>query len=133
MDQAVLCAYWRGGPHGRLCPLEQMRALASRDVHKELHDDEPASLSWIAERVTKTGGGHPAKESLHEFFAKVDGDPEWFPGKPSGKKRGPQPVLNKAKRRCIAASAMAAKKAGVGGKSGKLGLGELLQSKVRWE
>ena len=112
MNQAELRAYWRGGPAGRLCPLEQMRALALRDVHKELHDDEPAPLSWIAERVTKTGGGHPEKQSLHEFFAKVDGDPEWFPGKHSGKQRGPRPVLNKAKRRCIAASAMAAKKAG---------------------
>ena len=36
-------------------------------------------------------------------------------------------------QQAIRQGAMAAKKAGVGGKSGKLGLGELLQSKVRWE
>jgi len=76
---------------------------------QEVHDGEDAPLAWIAERVTKIGGGHPQKGSLSEFFTKVDADPDWFPGKHNGKKRGPKPVLTKAKRRCIAASAMSAK------------------------
>ena len=47
-----------------------------------------------------------------EFFAKVDPGPEWFPGKHLGTKRGLALLLNAAKRRCIASSAMAAKEAG---------------------
>ena len=50
--------------------------------------------------------------ALHELFAKIDADPDWFPGKHSGAKRGPAPLLTPAKRLCIARSAMAAKSSG---------------------
>ena len=112
MDQEQLRAYWRNAPVGRLCPWEQAKALALREVSAELNDGELTTLPWIAARVTKVGGGHPDRASLHEFFAKVDADPDWFPGKHNGKKRGPAPVLTAAKRRCVANSAMSAKKAG---------------------
>ena len=74
-----------------------------------MHGGQP-NLAWIASQLTKSGGGAPTRAALHELFAKIDGDPEWFPGKHSGVKRGPKPLLTAAKRRCIAASAMAAKK-----------------------
>ena len=112
MDQEQMRAYWRSAPAGRLCPWEQAKALALREVGKKLKDGEPPTLDWIAARVTKVGGGHPEKGSLSEFFAKVDADPDWFPGKHNGTKRGPAPLLTAAKRRCVADSAMAAKRAG---------------------
>ena len=111
MDQETLHKFWLGAPGGRLCPWQQSRALAQRDFHKEIHGEQP-KLSWNAERVTKVGGGHLEKGSLHEFLAKVDPGPEWFPGKHLGTKRGLALLLNAAKRRCIASSAMAAKEAG---------------------
>jgi hypothetical protein len=81
MDQEQMRAYWRSAPAGRLCPWEQAKALALREVYKKLNDGEPPKLDWIAARVTKVGGGHPERGSLSEFFAKVDEDPDWFPGK----------------------------------------------------
>lgn len=80
-----------------------------REASKEIHGGVP-NLPWIAQRVTKVGGGNPDRASLHELFAKVDADPQWFPGKHNGAKRGPPVLLTAAKRRCIAESAMAAKK-----------------------
>ena len=49
---------WLTAPAGRLSPWEQARALALRDVYRELHDGR-TSLPWIASRVKKVGGGHP--------------------------------------------------------------------------
>ena len=62
--------------------------------------------------MEKVGGGKPTKQSLWEFFKKVDADKDWFPGKHSGTKRGPPPQCTKAKRACIAKALMAAKKRG---------------------
>ena len=83
--------------------------MALRDVSKELHDGKP-SLEWIAARVEKVGGGHPSRSALCQFFQMVDRDTDWYPGKCDGAKRGRKPLLTAAKRRCIAQSAMTAKK-----------------------
>ena len=42
----------------------------------------------------------------------MDADPEWYPGKADGAKRGPKPLLTPQKRARIAASAMSQKAAG---------------------
>lgn len=107
-SQAECKQFWLDAPKNRLCAWEVAKALGLREASKEIHGGH-GRLPWIAARLTKVGGGCPAVQSLHELFAKIDADPEWFPGKHSGKKRGPRPVLTKAKRRCIAAAAMAAK------------------------
>ena len=107
--QQLLKDLWLSAIPGRLSPWQQAKALALREVSMELHGGK-VHLSWICARLTKGGGGHPQKGSLHEFFHKVDSDPEWFPGKHSGAKRGPRPLLTRRKRQCMAASAMAAKK-----------------------
>jgi len=108
MTQAELMRSWLHAPENRLCAWEVAKALGLREVSKEIHGDK-GSLPWIAARLTKVGGGCPTVQSLHELFAKIDADPLWFPGKHNANKRGPKPVLTEAKRRCIAASAMAAK------------------------
>ena len=83
--------------------------MALRDVSRELHGGKTC-LDWIAARVKKVGGGHLGRSALCQFFQLVDNDPEWHPGKHEGAKRGRKPLLTPAKRRCIAQSAMTAKK-----------------------
>jgi len=107
MDQATLKDLWLKAPDDRLCALEQAKALAFREASKELHGPQ-LNLPWIADRLTKSGpnAGHPSTSALHQFFALVDADPEWFPGKHNGAKRGPKPLLTAAKRQRAAAFLM---------------------------
>ena len=109
--QQRLAAYWLAAAPGTLCAWEQAKALAYREASKELHNGK-VKLAWVASKLTKQGGGSPQKGSLSEFFSKVDADPQWFPGKHGGAKRGRPPVLTAAKRRCIAQSLMRAKARG---------------------
>ena len=101
MDQETLRNFWRSAPEGRLCPWEQAKALGLREASKVVHNGK-ANLPWIAERVNKVGGGHPGASALFQFFQLVDADKDWFPGKHTGAKRGPKPLLTAAKRRRIA-------------------------------
>ena len=106
---SALRQLWLSAPPGRMSPWQQARALALREVSRELHAGR-TQLEWVAARVEKVGGGSPGQDALHKFFTKVDADPDWFPGKQcSGKKRGRSPLLTLAKRRCIARAAMSAK------------------------
>ena len=82
--------------------------MGLREASKDIHSGN-VNLPWIVARVTKVDGGSPSTPALHQLFGKIDAGPEWFPGKHTGTKRGPKPLLTKAKRRCIAASAMAKK------------------------
>ena len=108
MAQEQLRDVWLHAQHGRLSAWEQAKALALREASRELHGR--TQLVWIAARVEKAGGGHPSLGALHKLFKVVDADDEWFPGKQRGARRGAKPLMTPAKRRCIAQSAMAAKK-----------------------
>ena len=85
IGQVELRQLWLSAPDGRICPWELSKALGLRD-----HGGKP-NLPWIAPRVAKVGGGSPGKPALRQFFAMVDADGDWVPGKHSGKKRGPKP------------------------------------------
>ena len=63
MDQSTLRKVWLSAPDGRLCPWEQANALGMREASKLMHGGQ-TNLVWIAERVTKVGGGHPSKTSI---------------------------------------------------------------------
>ena len=112
MSQASLRDLWRGGQQDRLSPWMQCMALAFREASKELNKSDKPNLAWIAQRVTRVDGEHPSRPSLHEFFAKVDRDPAWFPGKHCGTKRGPAPQFTPAKRKAVASCAMRIKARG---------------------
>ena len=107
--QETLRKLWHGGQEGRLSAWQVAKALGLREASKELHGDI-GNLPWIAERLYKNGGGSPSTASLHELFAKIDADPDWYPGKHSGAKRGPLPIFTKVKRLAVAKSMMAAKR-----------------------
>ena len=112
IPQDRLKEYWHAAAPGTLSPWEQAKALAFREASKAIHNKGKVKLDWVASKLTKKGGGCPQKGSMSEFLSKADEDPEWFPGKHSGAKRGRKPRLTPAKRRCIAQSLMAAKKRG---------------------
>jgi hypothetical protein len=110
----TLESLWKSGRTGCLSPLEQLRAVAFRDAYKELGGvpqagGQPALLGSIAEKLTRIGGGYPSKEAVRLLFERIDEDPAWYPGKRYQAGFGPAPALNRAKRLCIAKSAMAAK------------------------
>ena len=111
MAERSLESLWKDGKTGALCPWEQALAVAFRKASEDIHGGTP-NMSWIASKVTKIGGGHPCRDAMRQFFDKVDADEAWYPGKHSGKKRGPAPLLTPAKRRCIAVAAMRTKAAG---------------------
>ena len=116
-EDRTLEGLWKTARKGYLSPLEQLRAVAFRDAYKKCgvpkdkQGRKPGLLNAIAGKVVKAGGGHPCKEAIRQLLERVDNDPGWFPGKTDQVKFGPSPVLNGAKRRCIAASAMALKDA----------------------
>lgn len=58
---ATLKELWLSGQEGRLSPWEVAKALAFREASKEIHDGVP-DLGWIAERLTKVGGGHAQED-----------------------------------------------------------------------
>ena len=118
LTQEMLRNLWHTSAPERLTPWMQCRALALRDVCREL-DDEDFGLTWIAQKLLKTDESgkqytteSPSKGSVCDFFKKVDADPDWFPGKHNGEKRGPKPLLTKAKRARIAASGHRQKREG---------------------
>ena len=93
----------------------------------DLHGGE-VNVQWVCDRVCKNDGTHPQRQSLHEFFNSVDNDKHWFPGKHSGKRRGPLPVFTLTKKRRCAKVMMQVKTRG-----GEPTLGFLLLQHIcRW-
>ena len=115
MDQNQLKELWNSGRPGRLCPKEQLKALAFREVYKSMGQKLNVNkITGGLKTIKKTGGdGHPPTyQALQYLYGRVDSDKDWFPGKSYQTKRGPDPVLTPAKKRCIANSAMAVKSSG---------------------
>lgn len=107
---AALRDAWLAGPDGRLCGREQAKAWALREMWVAEGKPKHGVLAFVAARVRKTARGIPGCEAptsaaMKEFFQKVDTDPEWFPGKHSGQKRGRKRVLRGAKRGAVVAAA----------------------------
>ena len=111
VPQDTLEALWKGGQLDRMCAWEQCRALALKEAYMDLHGGE-LNVQWVCDRVCKNDGTHPQRQSLHEFFDSVDKDKHWFPGKHSGKRRGPQPVFTLTKKRRCAKVMMQVKTRG---------------------
>ena len=89
-----------------------MKALAYREVWRETGAKEWGLQRQIAAKLKKIGGGKVTSAAVGQLFSKIDDDPAWYPGKSYQESHGPKPVLDGAKRRCIAASAMALKDSG---------------------
>ena len=110
--QTSLKELWLGGKDGCLSAGEQLTAWALREAWRQQNDGVYGMHTWIAERLTKNGGGQPTNNSVKEFLEKVDTDQEWFPGKQYGEQRGRKRVLTGAKALAIEGCAKAHKAKG---------------------
>ena len=119
IPQDDLRKFWHTSAPGRLTPWQQALALGLREASKDMYNGH-VCVSWIASKLRKTdetgeaySSDSPEHGSLSEFFKKVDQEEDdWFPGKHNGARRGPLPLLTKAKRARIATCSMAQKAEG---------------------
>ena len=99
---------------GHMTPMTEARAWALREMWREARKSDRGMLSYIGRKVVtyKEGGAgcHPSPSAISQFFAKVDGDPDWFPGKSGRTKSGPASVLTPTKQAAVARTAMNLKK-----------------------
>ena len=108
--QEWLRKVWTEGRAGTLSALSEAKAWALREVWRSEGKDDWGLMSFVADRVTKIGGGHPQQPAISKFFAKVDKDPDWFPGKSVQEQFGPAPALSRQAKNAIAQAAMAMKR-----------------------
>ena len=111
--QDTLQKLWLHGKIGGLCAREQLKAWALREAWM---DGKPGTFgmnTWVAERLTKMGGGRPTSAAVKELLGKIDNDEDWYPGKQYGEKRGRKRVLQGAKALAIANCAQSKKARGV--------------------
>ena len=78
--QASLKDFWLRGKGGCFSAKEQLQAWALRVTWREINDGVYGMHTWIAQRLTKNGGGQPTNNSVKDFFEKLDNDVDWFPG-----------------------------------------------------
>ena len=101
--QETLESLWLHAPEGKLCGREQAKAWALREVWRSEGKSEYGMLTFVASKLVKNKKGKPSPKdkptvaSVKEFFDKIDGDADWFPGKHSDTKRGPKRVLRGGK------------------------------------
>ena len=105
-QQELLRKCWLGGRKGNLSGLSEAKAWALREVLRSQDHPEHGIYTFIAERLTKVGGGKPGASAIRKFFVKVDADADWFPGKSNQASFGPKPALSGVARHAIAAAAM---------------------------
>ena len=110
--QDLLKKAWHGGRKGHLSPLSEARAWALREIWRDAGKPDYGMLTYIAGKVRKQGGGNPTHSAMSQFFAKVDADPQWFPGKSLQEQFGPPSVITPRNQAIVARSAMAMKARG---------------------
>jgi len=112
-DQQSLAALWTSARRGCLTPWSEAKVWALREAYLEHGPGKKHGLNErVAKKVRKVGGGHPTARAIGLFYAKVDDDLEWFPGKRCGSMGGRPKALTAAQRNAIARSAMALKARG---------------------
>ena len=103
---------WTRAAEGRMSPSEQCKLWALREVLREQQQSD-TQWEWMASRVQVVGGGNPARQSVQEFFQRLDkAGKGWYPGYTGGK-RGRKKQMTPGKRSNLAKSMMAGKKRGV--------------------
>jgi len=110
--QELLKEAWLGGRDGYLSPLSEARAWALREVWRDGNESEWGMLSYIAGKLKKKGGGNPGVAAVSKFFAKLDADPQWFPGKSAQTTFGPASAISPTNQAIVARSAMAMAESG---------------------
>ncbi len=112
--QALLRRAWTEAREGNLSAVSQAKAWALREVWRDAGKGEHGLKTYVAGKLQKAGGTDPpTSAAVHLLFQKMDEDEEWFPGKSSQEKFGPDRGLTGANRAAVARSAMNMKEQGV--------------------
>ena len=77
--QYTLQKLWLHGKAGGLCAREQLKAWALREAWMGGNAGTFGLNTWIAERLTKVGGGRPTSASVKGFLDKIDNDEDLVP------------------------------------------------------
>ena len=78
--QELLRAAWLDAKEDSLSGREQAKAWAWREMWRDAGKKDHGMKTYIAEKLTKKGGGAPSSEAVRRFLDKVDADPDWLPG-----------------------------------------------------
>ena len=70
---------WTDGRTGTLSALSEAKAWALREVWRSEGKGDWGLMKFVAERVTKIGGGNPQQPAISKFFAKWIRTPTGFP------------------------------------------------------
>lgn len=108
-QQEALREAWLNGRDGNLNARSEAKAWALREVWRNDKETDWGLQSFVASCLKKIGGGTPTQGAISKLFAKIDDDPEWFPGKSSQRTFGVKPALSAQAKQAIARSAMAMK------------------------
>ena len=109
-QQEMLRKAWLEGRHGNLCALSEAMLWAVREVWRAEKRSLHGLQTFAAGLVTKVGTGeHPTHRAVGLFYARVDADPEWYPGKSGQVIHGPAKALTSQQASAIARSAQALK------------------------
>ena len=102
---------WAIAAKGRMAPMEQAKLWALRTVlRKQCEDDD--QFQWMADEVHVVGGGHPTRQSVRDFSARVDEDAAaWYPGRAT-QKTGRPVEMTPLKRKSLASSMRLPRSAG---------------------
>ena len=113
-QQEMLRKAWLEGRHGNLSALSEAMLWAVREVWRAEKRSLHGLQTFAAGLVTKVGTGeHPTQRVVGLFYARVDADPEWHPGKSGQVIHGPAKALTSQQASAIARSAQALKARGV--------------------
>ena len=86
--QDAMQKFWLHGKAGGLAAREQLKVWALREAWMDFKTGTFGMNTWIAEKLTKIGGGRPTSAAVNQLLAKIDNDEDWYPGKQYGEKRG---------------------------------------------
>ena len=111
-SQDAMQKFWLHGKAGGLSAREQLKAWALREAWMDAKTGKFGVNTWIAERLTKIGGGRPTSAAVSQLLAKIDNDEDWYPGKQYGEKRGRKRVLRGPKALAVARCAQSKKAMG---------------------
>ena len=93
-QQEMLRKAWLEGRRGNLSALSEAMLWAVRAVWRAEKGSLHGLQTFAAGLVTKVGTGeHPTHRAVGLFYARVDADPEWYPGKSGQVTHGPAKAL----------------------------------------
>ena len=116
-QQQLLREAWLEGKEGGLSAREQAKAWALREVWRHEGKPEHGMKTFIAGKlkkfsVKKEGRVAPSDTAIAKFFAKVDADDDWFPGKANYENCGAPATMTGQQRATLARCAMGMKEKG---------------------